>query len=219
MANQLKSKQAENILHAARQLFAQQGYHGTSTREIARLADTSENTLFRYFERKEDLFWNALRSSLNGLELRRDLLSAIEEGQSPDIVLPQFLRQLFDVTILRPELLPLIGIALIELPWKAPAVIREYISPLLATVNNYVAKSIEAHKLRNADPSLVTAAILASVLGYPALSALIPTARDAYPDTRDAIRAFSKFWIEVLSPPRPDSFMAIAKTDESPHDR
>ena len=53
------SGQNDKIVNAAAQLFARQGYHGTSTREIARLADISENTLFRYFEHKEDLFWAA----------------------------------------------------------------------------------------------------------------------------------------------------------------
>lgn len=50
------SAQKDAILAAASQLFARQGYHGTSTREIARLADVSENTIFRHFDRKEDLF-------------------------------------------------------------------------------------------------------------------------------------------------------------------
>ncbi len=43
------SRQTAKIVHAAAQLFARQGYHGTSTREIARIAEVSENTLFRHF--------------------------------------------------------------------------------------------------------------------------------------------------------------------------
>src|SRR5579859_5223213 len=99
------AERAGKIVRAAAQLFAKQGYHGTSTREIARLADISENTLFRYFEHKEDLFWAALRSRLSGLELRRDLLSGIAGDASPEIVLPQILTQLVDTAILKPELL------------------------------------------------------------------------------------------------------------------
>jgi len=53
---------SEKIAQAAAKLFANQGYHGTSTREIARLSEVSENTLFRHFENKEELFWSALRS-------------------------------------------------------------------------------------------------------------------------------------------------------------
>lgn len=48
-----KSQRDEKVVHAAAQLFAHPGYHGTIARQIARLDDISENTLFRYFERKE----------------------------------------------------------------------------------------------------------------------------------------------------------------------
>src|SRR6185437_4639331 len=93
------SEQVNKVVHAAAQLFARQGYHGTSTREIARLADISENTLFRYFEHKEDLFWTALRSRLSGLELRRDLLTGIADGAAPEVVLPQIFAQWADTAI------------------------------------------------------------------------------------------------------------------------
>ena len=62
------SVRTEKIVDAAAQLFARQGYHGTSTREIARLAEVSENTLFRHFDHKEDIFWSALRSHTAALK-------------------------------------------------------------------------------------------------------------------------------------------------------
>ena len=45
-----RSVRGDKILQAAGKLFARQGYYGTSTREIARLAGVSENTLFRHFD-------------------------------------------------------------------------------------------------------------------------------------------------------------------------
>lgn len=46
----------ERIREAARMLFAERGYHGTATREIARVADVSETLLFRYYGSKAALF-------------------------------------------------------------------------------------------------------------------------------------------------------------------
>ena len=62
------------IVQAACRLFARQRYHGTSTREIAYLAEVSENTTFRHFENKEDLFWLTFRTYSAGLKFRGDLL-------------------------------------------------------------------------------------------------------------------------------------------------
>ncbi|MFP5211418.1 MAG: TetR/AcrR family transcriptional regulator [Acidobacteriota bacterium] len=207
------SKQATKIVHAAAQLFARQGYHGTSTREIARVAEVSENTLFRYFEHKEDIFWTALRSRLSELQLRRDLLDGIEERASPEVILPQILAQFVDMAILRPELLRLIAVAFIELHWKAATVCHEHLSPIFTTVNHYLAINIEKGKLRNLDPSLVTAALAVTVMVHPEFSKLITGASPPYSGSKDAIRAYAKFWLDVLVPsevvrPRPNTQIA-----------
>jgi AcrR family transcriptional regulator len=48
------------ILAVARRLFARQGYHGTSTSEIARGAGCAEVILYRHFRSKQALFAAAL---------------------------------------------------------------------------------------------------------------------------------------------------------------
>jgi AcrR family transcriptional regulator len=194
------SRQATKIEHAAAQLFARQGYHGTSTREIARIADISENTLFRHFEHKEDLFWAALRSRLDALELRRGLLDGMARSAVPEEVLPLILAQLVDTSILMPELLPLVAVAFIELPWKAAAFCREHLSPIFSAINSYLAANIEKGRLRNLDPSLITAA-LASMAMIPEFSKLVSDAPPPFSDTREAIRVYTRFWLEVLTPP------------------
>jgi len=194
------SGQNDKIVNAAAQLFARQGYHGTSTREIARLADISENTLFRYFEHKEDLFWAALRSRLSGLELRRDLLAGIAQSASPEVVLPQLLAQLVDTSILKPELLRLIAVAFIELRWKAASVCYEHLSPIFSTVNRYLESNIESGKLRKLDSSLITAALATTVMVHPEFTKLLTGSRLPYSDTREAIQVYSEFWLDVLVP-------------------
>lgn len=187
-------------MHAATQLFARQGYHGTSAREIARLADISENTLFRYFEHKEDLFWAALRSQLSALELRRDLLSDLADAANPEIVLPQILALLVDTSILSPVLLRLIAIAFIELPWRAQAVCYEYLSPIFSAINCYLASNIARGKCRNVNPSLLTAALASMVMVHPEFSKLFAGVPPPYSDSREAIRVYTKFWLDMLRP-------------------
>jgi len=195
------SEQVHKIVQVAAQLFARQGYHGTSTREIARLAEISENTLFRQFEHKEDIFWAALRSRLSGLKLRRDLLDGIAESAEPEVILPQILTQLVDTAILKPELLRLIAVAFIELHWKAEAVCFEYLSPIFSAVNRYLAMNIQSGKVRNLDPAMVTAALATTVMVHPELSKLIYGAAPPYSDSREAIQLYTKFWLDVLLPP------------------
>jgi TetR/AcrR family fatty acid metabolism transcriptional regulator len=45
----------EQILDAAIRLFAEKGFHRTTTRDIAEAADVAEGTLYNYFASKDDL--------------------------------------------------------------------------------------------------------------------------------------------------------------------
>src|SRR5580692_5113664 len=119
------SERTDKIVQAAVQLFARQGYHGTSTREIARLADVSENTLFRHFDHKEDLFWSAIRSLSTGLKLRRDLLDGMTKCEAPEVVLPKIFDLLTDTVTFSPELLRLFAVAFLELHPKADVFNKE----------------------------------------------------------------------------------------------
>src|SRR3954470_496472 len=86
-----KTDVPSRITRAAIALFSRQGYHGTSTREIARLADVSEVTLFRYFERKEDVFWAALAACFDTLTPRLSALESNGRNAAPEVFVPRIL--------------------------------------------------------------------------------------------------------------------------------
>lgn len=206
-----KFERLEKILQVAAQLFARQGYHGTSTREIARIADLSENTLFRYFEHKEDIFWAALRHRLRGFQPKRELLDGLLQCENPDTLLPKIVAQLVDSAVLHPEVLRLVVVAFLELRWKAASVCGEFLSPIFSTVTAYLKVNIERGRLRNLDPTLITAAMVATVLAHPEIVRIIERTEPAFADNRAAIQVFSNFWLEVLTPSRSDGLRAELK--------
>jgi len=50
----------ERILNAAKEVFSNKGYSGSTTREISLVADVAEVTLFRHFEKKNNLFYETI---------------------------------------------------------------------------------------------------------------------------------------------------------------
>lgn len=208
------SVRTEKIVAAAALLFARQGYHGTSTREIARLAEVSENTLFRHFDHKEDIFWSALRSNAAALKPRRDLLEGIRAGEVPEVVLPQILELLTDTVRYKPEVLRLIAVAVLELQGKGEALCRDLFSPLFSEISRYLASSVEKGEVVEVDPTLLAASLMAMVLIYPQLSKLTDGDGPSLADRRDAVHVYSKFWLDVLSPRLPASPAQIVKTPE-----
>ena len=58
----------EQILQGAMQLFAQKGFRGTTTREIARRLRISEALMFKYFPSKEALYRAIIQKRMGGSE-------------------------------------------------------------------------------------------------------------------------------------------------------
>ena len=189
----------EKIVATAARLFARQGYHGTSTREIARLANVAENTLFRYFEHKEDIFWAALRLHMADLRLPRDLLDGMVKCEALDVVLPKIIELIRDTVEFRPELLRLMGVAFLELHWKSEAFFQESVSPLFSVIHQYFVVNIKMGRLRDLDPTMVTAALISTVLTHRSVSRFVKGEQQIYTDSRDAGRAYTKFWLDVLT--------------------
>jgi len=59
------TEKQEKILQAALQLFAQEGYHATSTSKVAKAAHVSEGLIFRHFKNKEGLMQAILNEGEN----------------------------------------------------------------------------------------------------------------------------------------------------------
>lgn len=83
----------ENILFAAEKLFAEKGFEGTSTREIAKAAHVNISMISYYFGSKEKLYEKLVEYRMNeGQFFSKDLLGRtdINEWQKIERVIDQF---------------------------------------------------------------------------------------------------------------------------------
>lgn len=193
-----KTDVLSRIVRAAVALFARQGYHGTSTRDIARLADVSEVTLYRYFEHKEDVFWAALDCSFEPLKPRLSALHSTARPLSPEVFLRKVLNVLVDTATFSPEMIRLVAVALLEVRGKAEDVCREHMNPLFTSMFTYFQNNIEAGNIRNLDPAITTLAIALTVLAQPEFSRLFDGARLSRMDNREVVDTYADFWLGAL---------------------
>lgn len=195
-----KSDVPFRIVRAAIALFSRQGYYRTSTRDIARLADVSEVTLYRYFEHKEDVFWAALSSCFDALNPRIVALQEYCRDLTPEAFLPRMMNLLMDTATLSPELVRLVAIALLEVRGKAEEVCRAHMSPLFAAITNDLQQNVETGCIRNLNPAIGTWGIALTVFAQPELSRLVEGCRLSSMDRREAVETYSQFWLGALLP-------------------
>src|SRR5215510_3924324 len=79
------------IIKAVRRVFAEKGFHGTTTRELADAAAVSEALLFKHFPNKEALFSAMQLSCCNEQDLGRfERLKALEPSASTLVLMVHF---------------------------------------------------------------------------------------------------------------------------------
>jgi AcrR family transcriptional regulator len=67
------------ILDVAATLFAERGFHRTTTRDIAEAAEIAEGTLYNYFDSKEDLLLGIMDRLRQGVQLDTRLPGAVSQ--------------------------------------------------------------------------------------------------------------------------------------------
>jgi AcrR family transcriptional regulator len=189
------------IIEAAVQLFSRQGYKGTSTREIAHLAEVNEATLFRCFVRKADLFWAAAESRLNRVKLGRELQHSLATDVDPDIVVPMLATFVVENVSQHPELMRLLYVAGFELP-GADRMFREHLGPIFDAVNAYFGRCAARGVIYNLEPTLATLGLAGVVSAHQNLHYLF-TGRDLPWDVHGAAPAYAQFWLNALRQPIP----------------
>ena len=184
------------LVEAAVQLFSRQGFKGTSTRDIAHLADVNEATLFRYFAKKADLFWAAAESRLNRLKFGRELQNGLARDLDPDVIVPMLAAFMVENMSEHPELMRLLYVARFELP-GADRMFREHLGPIFDAVNAYFSRCAAKGLIRDLDPTIATLGLAGAVSAHLNLHQLF-TGQDVPWDARNAAPAYAEFWLNAL---------------------
>jgi AcrR family transcriptional regulator len=191
------------IVEAAAQLFAHQGFKGTTTREIAQLADLNEATLFRYFPRKPELFWAAVKSHVARVKLARDTQISLAADDAPTVVVPLLVTFLLDHLNHQPQLHRLLHVAAFELP-EANKMIREHLGPIFDMVCAYFKRCAEKGTLRQIEPTLATLGLIGAVTAHHGLCSLFTEKEPPYPNCEQANSAYAVLWLNGLLPGNDD---------------
>jgi AcrR family transcriptional regulator len=190
----------DRIIEAAAQLFSRQGFSGSSTTEIARLAGVSEVTVFRHFPRKRDLFWAATESRLRRLRISKDLRTRLEGDENPRTALPEIVSLWVETVKNQPEVLRLLYLSLFELENGAERILRKHLVPLFEPVREYLTRCAAKGLIRELEPGVATLGLAASVAAHHNLQQMLSREDARFSNTDDAIAAYTAFWTKALVP-------------------
>ncbi len=81
-----KQETREKIIAAALQLFAEQGYYSTTTKEIAAKASVNEITLFRHFGSKENLLQESTEEYVHSIDIQGEIKRLVKQDFTESMI-------------------------------------------------------------------------------------------------------------------------------------
>ncbi len=99
VSDQDKAERRQDILMAAKQVFADKGYHATTIADIARAAGLSYGSIYWYYDSKEVLFHELMAAEATALQEHIDAAvhaAAAEVAQQPDAQFRAAVRATFE---------------------------------------------------------------------------------------------------------------------------
>lgn len=165
----------DRIVAAARTLFGQNGFHRTTTAEIARQAGIAEGTIYRYFRDKKELFVACVEPIIQEV-VRRE--TAVMSGGSPREILRN--RVIERTRVIR-EHLPIFHILFTEGKYH-PEIARILLDQVTATISpaewERIGEAVETGALRRAPNPLIMSVGLTAAIW--AMLAVGPGADDLF---------------------------------------
>lgn len=192
------TERRSQILRAATELFARQGFNGTTTREIADRVGVKETILFRLFPSKRDLYWAVIdaktRATSGHKLLEGQLASETDERKMFTTIARDILeRNLKDSTLTR-----LLLFSGLEEHGLSERFYQTYIAEYYETLASYIRRRIRAGAYRNVDPMLSARGFLGMVFNYFLVQELFGAKRHHKFDIKQVSETLTHIWLDGM---------------------
>lgn len=173
------TKRQWQILNAAIKIFAEKGFDGARTNEIAKEADVAEGTIFRYYKTKKDILMGLVIPLI--IKFFRPLIlksaeqiMANEEDKPIEEVLQNLLMDRLELV---KHNLPLIKTVFIEAAYHPEllSILQDEIGPrVIPFINKFIETNVKNDNFREMEPVVITRTVMSLLIGYTVLTNTFP---------------------------------------------
>jgi TetR/AcrR family transcriptional regulator len=158
-----RAERRAQILEAAATLFAQHGFAGTTTRQVAAAVGTSETVLFRHFPTKESLYDAILEQRAPAADVDRwlDDLRRVADARDDERLFRAILTAILDSYRTDPVFHRLMLFAALEDNALARIAHTRFFAPIAGFLREYVARRQAEGAFRRVRPEIVVHMLLA----------------------------------------------------------
>jgi AcrR family transcriptional regulator len=189
----------KQLLEIAMKLFSDQGFDGTTTREIAEAAGVNEALIFRHFRTKEDLFWAVLSDRVERRGRNRRIRElAKSEGDFRE-VLVAIAETLLDRTDDDAAVTRLLFYSALRNRELSHRFFRTYGQEKFETLADHIRVGIAAGRLREVNPAIAARSFLGMIVYHYLVEEVFGVPHAQALSTRELAEELVSIFIEGIS--------------------
>ena len=193
------SDRRKQLIETAMRLFAEQGFDGTSTREIAEAAGVTEAIIFRHFRTKEDLYWAVLADRVERRGRNRRIRELLESGEDFREVLVSIAETLLDRTADDTAVTRLLFYSALRNRDLADRFFETYAHKKFELLAEFIRREIESGRFREVDPLVAARSFLGMIIYHYLVQELFGGDRYQNLDARDIANEVTDLFLEGVT--------------------
>jgi AcrR family transcriptional regulator len=182
----------QQILELATELFARQGYQGTTTRQIAQQVRVNEAIIFRHFATKEELYWAVIENQIQVRGGRARLEAKLAAGGSDRELLTAIAEELLSQDVTLSRLLLYTALENHELTHRF---FRTHVTQYLEVLSDYIRHGVAEGRFRDVDPPLAARGFLGMLVYHFQIQELFGGKRVQAFDPHHVAEAMVDVWL------------------------
>ncbi len=190
----------QQILEAATQLFAHQGFGGTTTRHIAQRAQVNEAIIFRHFPTKDDLYWAVIEHNCQAGQGAKIVAEQLARKQPPAETFAAIAREFLRSRERDSSLGRLLLFSALEHHELSHRFFNTHMATLYEELAGYIREQIEAGNFRPANPLLAARSFWGMVVYHFLVQELFGAKRYQEIDVEEASRTIADLWLNGMLP-------------------
>ena len=186
----------QQILDVATELFARQGYNGTTTRQVALRAAVNEAITFRHFPTKEELYWAVIERQCSPKPGRLSMEERLGSNDDPAEILTAIAEDIItrDTTLSR-----LLLFTALEKHELSDRFYRTHVARYYDLLCEFVRKGIDSGRFRHdVDPLLAARALMGMLVYHFQVQELYGGKRYHQFDAHDVSGTLVKIWLDGM---------------------
>jgi AcrR family transcriptional regulator len=186
------------ILEVATRLFADQGFQGTTTRQIAEHSGVTEALIFRHFRGKEELYWAVIEQKIRAAGPAQRMRERLERSGSDMELLSSVAAEILERRAKDQTLSRLLLYSALENHRLSHRFFRIYVAECYEVLAEYVEKRIAEGRFRPIDSLLAARGFLGMVIYHSWVQELFGGKRYQDFSVQQVSETLAQLWLEGM---------------------